>query len=186
MTLKNALDITRIYQMKSYIDELDSDGKLRQITEFTWDMEPWESANEVRRDVIAKLVSGMQVDPQSLSPWAQLNYQLWQEDARSIMLMGVSPDPRYAPENSLVGKRVRKTTPLFVYPGNYFGDQVSVGTIVMECGNGVVVEWEHYGAEDGYSDRYKSVILIKPHTERKEFVVDDPSVCKLELESDSE
>ena len=181
MTLKDTLEIASIFQSLGYAEDVDANGERRKKTEFDWTAEPWESANEVRRDVIAKLVSGMPVDPSTLSPWAQIVYPLWQEDAQKIMLMGVSPDPRYAPKSSLVGRRIRKTEDFDV-----LGEFISYGTIVMECGNGVVVEWDYFGAKDGYSDRYKSVILIKSHTERKEFLADDRSVSKYELESEAE
>jgi len=69
-------------------------------------------------------------------------------------------------------KKVRKITEHGFYD--------MVGTVIMECGNGVVVEWERYTAELGYGDLYKSVLLFKPHTEKDEFLADDISNARYE------
>jgi hypothetical protein len=47
------------------------------------------------------------------------------------------------------------------------------GSVVMECGNGVVVEWDGYGSDMGYGDKYRTVLLYKPHIENQEFVADE-------------
>jgi hypothetical protein len=56
-------------------------------------------------------------------------------------------------------KRIKKVTKYGIYD--------DIGTVIMECNNGVVVEWDSAGTL-----KYRDVLLYKPHTANEEFEPD--------------
>ena len=57
------------------------------------------------------------------------------------------------------------------------------GTVILETGNGIVVEWDMYSksASKNYDDSFKTVILYIPHTDNKELMPDDVFGTKYEF-----
>jgi len=160
MTLTQARKAALIYNMDYYTETIDANGE--QSPALSPDAptfpdafaQPVTAANKLRRDVIEATVNGRQIMTEGLSDWAKGQLVHWVGDAQRIIALGVKAEPvnptritRYDGDDSL-------------------GIYTREGAVVMECENGVVIEWDGCGNDSGYSDLYKTLALYEPGSDK--------------------
>jgi len=162
MILTQVLEAARIYNMGYYSKTVDVDDERNPALEPGAPSDAFAksvtSANRIRREAIEAVVNGKPAKTDGLSDWAKCQLVFWERDARRIIALSAKAEPK---------NKTRVTR----FDGNdSLGIYTKEGSVAIECENGVVVEWDGYGNDSGYSDGYKTLALYKPGSNKGELL----------------